>query len=296
MLSLCEKEAGYHTFRLLDTMRAPMTGKPFEKNELYIYDDTLLVDCSFTEDSLRKTLSGSSSDSFSSRVTDSCSIIKNLLQDLLAQTSNTKSDGVPMVIQSVSGTEIVTSKASSPGEQAVRFTYISRPVKECLMKEGNVLEAYTYYSIQRNVLVDDLKLNVAFLWDAESGSEALLPEAVTNEIDLVFTRNLQTFFVSCKQSKPETRFLEEIKIMAENFGIDPKAILICSNWDTSRKSVEKDPGMQRRNRLISERSKKTGVYYIDRGMIGDTYNEFKENRLGKYIQNIIDGKTDWDKI
>lgn len=296
MLSLCKKEAWYHTFLLLDTVRDPMTGKPSGKKELYIYDDTLLVNCSFSEESLRKTLSGASSDPFSSRAADNCGIIKNLLQDLLAQTSTTKSDGAPMVIQPVSGTEIITPKASSPGEQAACFTYVSRSVKECLMKEGNVLEAYTYYSIQRNVLVDDLKLNVAFVWDAESGSEALLPEAVTNEIDLVFTRNLQTYFVSCKQSKPETRFLEEIKIMAENFGIDPKAILICSNWDTSRKSVERDPGTQRRNRLVSERAKKTGVYYIDRGMIGDTYNEFKENRLGKYIQNIIDGKADWDKI
>ena len=88
------------------------------------------------------------------------------------------------------------------------------------MKEGNILEAYVYHSIWKNAFVDDVKINVAFIWDSESSKDALQRGAITNEIDLVCTRNMQTYFISCKQAMPKTEHLQEIKYFAYYFGID----------------------------------------------------------------------------
>lgn len=156
------------------------------------------------------------------------------------------------------------------------------------MKEGNILEAYVYHSIWKNTLVDDVKLNVEFTWDAETSEDYLKRGALTNEIDLVCTRNMQTFFISCKQSMPRQEYLWEIKYYADYFGIDGKAILITSNEGTTKK--------QNNAKLIEERSKKMGVYYIDRQMIGDEISDMKQDYLSTYLQNIFDRKLNWKDI
>src|SRR5699024_7261387 len=109
-------------------------------------------------------------------------------------------------------------------------------------------------SVWKDTLVDDVKLNVGFTWDAEKSEEALEKGAITNEIDLVCTRNMQTFFISCKQAMPRTEHLQEIKYFADYFGIDGKAILITSNWGTSGK-LNTDAA-----KLLSERSRKMRIY------------------------------------
>ena len=172
----------------------------------------------------------------------------------------------------------------------MRFVYHNRATKECLLKEGNILEAYVYHSIWKDTLVDDVKLNVEFAWDAETSEDYLKKGAVKNEIDLVCTRNMQTFFISCKQSMPRREFLQEIKYFADYFGIDGKAILITSNEGTGKKQ-KKDNA-----KLIEERSRKMGVYYIDRQMIGDEIQDMKQGYLSKYLQNIFDRKLNWKDI
>lgn len=39
-----------------------------------------------------------------------------------------------------------------------------------------------------------------------------------------------------------------------------------------------------------------GVYYIDRNMLGNTIEDMRADRLSKYIQNIFEGKKNWEDV
>lgn len=83
-------------------------------------------------------------------------------------------------------------------------------------------ETYVYHAIWKNAIIDDIKMNVSFEWDTDDSKKLLGEDAIINEIDVVFTKNMQTYFISCKQSKPTKEFLQEIKNFADYFGVDGK--------------------------------------------------------------------------
>ena len=89
---------------------------------------------------------------------------------------------------------------------------------------------------------------------------------------------------------PKTEHLQEIKYFADYFGVDGKAILITSNWGTSGKLNANAA------KLLSERSRKMHIYYIDRQMIGDDIRDMKQGNLSKYLQNIFDRKVKWNSL
>ena len=213
--------------------------------------------------------------------------IRRILKDTLGTLANQKNQAGESILMSI-GVKSMTEK-SVTGVR-IAFAYQNRAIKECLMKEGNVLETYVYHSIWKDVLPDDVKLNVAFTWDSRSETEFFEEGAIRNEIDLVCTYNMQTFFISCKQSMPQTSFLQEIQYFADYFGIDGKAILITSNWRTAEKENRTDA------KLVSSRSNKMKVYYIDRDMLGESIPDMASGRLAKYIRNIFEGKKDWRNI
>ena len=101
---------------------------------------------------------------------------------------------------------------------------------------------------------------------------------------------MQTFFISCKQTLPQTPHLQEIIFFADYFGADGKAVLVTSNSMTGENSSG------RKDALISLRANKMGVYYIDRDMIGRTIEDMKQNRLAMYLQKIFNGDRDWDRL
>ena len=276
MFCAVEREPYMHKFVYLKTRRQPLSGKPLPEENIFIYDDTLLVN---------ELLEGKVVDT--EHKEERKDILKTALNCLKDQKGG---NGECMIIDSYGDDAhtLIEDISDDALHFRMRFLYHNRATKECLLKEGNILVAYVYHSIWKNTLVDDVKLNVEFTWDAETSEDYLKKSALTNEIDLVCTKNMQSFFVSCKQSMPRQEYLWEIKYYADYFGIDGKAILITSNEGTTKK--------QNNAKLIEERSKKMGVYYIDRQMIGDELSDMKQGNLSTYLQNIFDRKLDWKDI
>lgn len=272
IFELMKQHPYMHKFIYQKNHREPMTNRPLTDVFYCIYNDTLLVD-EVLEDKIDQ------NDRYGRNIRINLNAALNAMQ---------KEEGIITECESDSS-ELIEGVPEKEFFFRMRFVYCSRATKECLMKEGNILEAYVYYAIWKDVLVDDVKLNVTFTWDSDDSSDALEIGAITNEIDLVCTHNMQTYFISCKQSEPKNAYLHEIKYFADHFGIDGKAILITSNWKTGDK--------QDRNNMkpISERSKKMQVYYIDREMLGES-DDMMSKRLAKYIQNIIDSKENWKNI
>ena len=276
MFCAVEREPYMHKFVYLKTRRQPLSGKLLPEENIFIYDDTLLIN---------ELLEGKVVDT--EHKEERKDILKTALNCLKDQKGR---NGEGMIIDSYGDDShtLIEDISDDALHFRMRFLYHNRATKECLLKEENILVAYVYHSIWRNTLVDDVKLNVEFTWDAETSEDYLKKCALTNEIDLVCTRNMQTFFVSCKQSMPRQEYLWEIKYYADYFGIDGKAILITSNEGTSQK--------QNNSKLIEERSKKMGVYYIDRQMIGEEISDMKQGYLSTYLQNIFDRKLNWKDI
>ena len=278
MFQKAEQEPYMHKFIYIKTEREPITGKPLLKENYYIYDDTLLVNEALKDAEI---------------ISDKKEQKKEILKKALNCLKNQKGKlSEYMVIDSYlnEAAPLIEDMPGQPSDFRIRFVYYNRATKECLMKEGNILEAYVYHSVWKDTLVDDVKLNVGFTWDAEKSEEALEKGAITNEIDLVCTRNMQTFFISCKQAMPSTQALLEIKYFSDYFGIDGKAILITCNWGTSGKLNANAA------KLLSERSRKMHIYYIDRQMIGDDIRNMKQGNLSKYLQNIFDRKVKWNLL
>ena len=277
MFQVAERDPYLHRFVYIKTRREAVTEKPSESELYYIYDDTLLVDAVVDNDVVD-----------SKKKEKRISVIENALNCARSQKSD---DGQPAILEEYENGSGKMVEVSKDGESKfnIRFLYRNRATRECLMKEGNILEAYVYYVIWKNAFVDDVKLNVAFTWEARKPEDALEKGAITNEIDLICTRNMQTYCISCKQSMPRTEYLQEIKYFADYFGIDGRAVLVTTNPGTGRN--------QRKNNadLISSRSQKMKVYYIDRKMLGETAEDMK-SRLPQYIQNIFDGKAEWMEI
>lgn len=264
-----------HNFKYIRTDREPVTEKPLSYVENYIYDDTLMVNEQVYNDEIGGEKNNNRRD-----------ILFQAFNELSKQKSKSKE---PLIIDKINEKSQFVSNVES-GIFEVKFVYHNRATKECLMKEGNILEAYIYHSVWKNALVDDVKLNVAFTWDADKSEDALKEYAITNEIDLVCTKNMKTYFISCKQSMPKTQYLQEIKYFADYFGVDGTAILVTSNWGTS--------GNQDNNNaeLIRNRSDMMKVYYIDRSMIETETAGTDGGKLVRYIQNIVDGRKNWKDI
>ena len=275
MFDSLERHPYMHKFVYIKTRREPLTGKPSAEEMCYIYDDTLVID-EFVENEI-----AIGQEKIACRK-EMESALKTLLKEEKKEEA--------LIIDRYNDTSALIENAPGRGDEfKVRFQYCNKATKECFMKEGKILEAYVYHSIWKNAFVDDVKINVAFIWDSESSKDALQRGAITNEIDLVCTRNMQTYFISCKQAMPKTEHLQEIKYFADYFGIDGIAILVTTNWRTgSEKRRENECAG-----LSSTRSQKMRVFYIDLEMLGD---DVKKGQLIKYIQNIFDGKKDWKKI
>lgn len=167
-------------------------------------------------------------------------------------------------------------KISETDEEIVfTFKYASDAVKACLSREGNILEAMIYFTCLEMGIFDDLNINSEFSWNSEDGTSAD-EQPVNNEIDIIGTKDLKTYFISAKMTVPETAHLMEIKYFADHFGIDGQAVLVTSNSRTADDSASRPVSKEERSRLM-------GVRYINRTVID-------EGRLGDVIKEIVEEK------
>ena len=162
----------------------------------------------------------------------------------------------------------------SPGSTGTEifFKYATEAVKACLQREGNILEAMIYFTCLGMGTFDDLNINSEFSW--EPLQDNALEEVVNNEIDIIGTKNLKTYFISAKMCRPETAHLMEIKYFSEHFGIDGQAVLVTSNSKTAGQKDGQAGGREERSRLM-------GVKYINRPIID-------EGKLGETLNAIIE--------
>lgn len=190
-----------------------------------------------------------------------------------------RKDGQEYIIKKVDGYEFAYTRGDGTVEMAFKFA--NRAVKECLLREGNVLEVYAYNTVLQQCKFYDVRSNVIFFWDTERENR------VKNELDLVCTYGMQTFFVSCKKTKADNSFLTEIKYLADYFGINAKAIILCSHNATgSHEFYDSDTP-------IWERSKAMDVYYVNHSLIGENKEDIENGKLAEVFRAIVSGKKDW---
>lgn len=153
-------------------------------------------------------------------------------------------------------------------KNGITATLKNTAVKRLMEREGNALEQYTYFTM-RSQAFDDVKLSVSLAFAAPE--EFRDPDQdTTNEIDVIATKGMESYFVSCKQSEAKKEYLTEIKYFAEHLGIRGKAILVCSH--------RREKGFQ----AVRRRADIMGVYFI-------TYTVIKEGKLGEAFQRILEG-------
>lgn len=273
MLQKITAEPYQHKFLLKKQGREPMSGEVLEEDTYYIKDETNLVSFPFRMESVVN---------WKGVEYDKAEAVEKVLLSLYREGKKGKNE---TIIAKLPDCEMIT--AENDGTRKLSFCFFSQAVKECLLKEGNVLEQYVYHTIRQNTTLSDVKINVEFAWNAWNGEDDTDRNSITNEIDLVCCKGLKTYFISCKQSRPAKEFLNEIKYYADYFGIDAKAIIICSNMDRS---------YVRQMEHIIKRSDQMGVYFIDRSLIGSTKQEVSAGKLAKVIQNIVDGKEHWREV
>lgn len=276
-IDLIRKEPYEHTFTFLKLSTAPITGKPLSAPQYYLKDDTLAFRATVRKESVNN-LGGSSFDKDAA--------FKAVLDSLYhAGRNGSKANGCILGM----GKDIPFVSETEDGKLLVQFRFSSFPIKECLMKEGNVLEAFAYHIIQRRALFDDVKPNVSFVWDSDEDDAHLRSGAIVNEVDMVCTKGLKTFFISCKQSDVRKEFLTEVKYYADYFGVDATAIILCSHYTTREDSAYLPQS-------FINRSKSMGVYFVGRSLVGDTPEDINSGKLARIIQNIVDEKPDWEEL
>ena len=255
-LTICaDREPLKHTYVFLTKEKGltPLQGK---QCEYLVRDETLYV----SGFKMRKPLPAPSGES-----TDLASVMEEGLK-ILEKNGLLGSGGRQNLIQGLKMNRIDNGLSFS-------FKYASDSVKTCLRREGNILEAMIYFTCLEKGLFDDLNINSEFSW--ETKDEAAMDEGtVNNEIDIIGTKNLKTYFISAKMTAPESSHLMEIKYFADHFGIDGQAVLVTSNSRTADGAVMRRGGKAKRSRMM-------GVKYINRSVID-------EGRLGETIRQIVE--------
>ena len=164
-----------------------------------------------------------------------------------------------------------------------KFQFASKAALDCLCTEGTVLEKFLYYT----ALLDtqkftDVDMGLIFLHSDEAGS-------AMNELDVLCTKGFSSLFISAKLRGQ--KFFEEnlnyvvyeISLLAEKFGINPKAVLAAPALDQFRMTATGEVLYS----VPVENALRRGVYLLGRECFTSC------QILGKVLSNIMDGKADW---
>ncbi len=96
----------------------------------------------------------------------------------------------------------------------VSFKFKDENFKKYLSDFGSWLELYSYITLKKCDLFNDVRLSVKLNWDIEPNSMC----DVVNEIDVTFFYGVHPVFVSCKLSEPSTEALQELSMYPNYFG------------------------------------------------------------------------------
>ena len=114
--------------------------------------------------------------------------------------------------------------------ETVVFRFRNAFIKELLTTVGMCLELLIFVSALDSDAFDDVDMSVMFDWDGVIHGNF---NDTVNEIDAVMTKGLQSVFVSCKSSRPDTRDLYEIDYLGHRFGGRFASVVIATATDLS---------------------------------------------------------------
>jgi hypothetical protein len=157
------------------------------------------------------------------------------------------------------------------GTFKIEFFYNYNAIKDCLAKEGNVLEAYVWCKAYETGYFDDAKANFSFGWSDSS--------TVKNELDVVLTKGLSTVVVSCKTARYNKEHLYEVKYLADRFSVNSKAVIVYS----SDKAYDGENKNSATIEAVRNRAKEMGVYLLDS-------EDLDADALGKALVDIAEGR------
>lgn len=96
----------------------------------------------------------------------------------------------------------------------VSFEFRSESIKKYLTDYGTCLELYTYITLCKADIYDDVRMSVKVDWNGMRPN----PVEITNEIDVTFFSGIHPVFVSCKLSEPSSEALQELSVYKSYFG------------------------------------------------------------------------------
>ena len=112
----------------------------------------------------------------------------------------------------------------------VSFTFKDQQIRKWLRDVGSVLEIYTFKMFYDTGLVDDIYTSVIVDWDGTNTTDS-----VSNEIDVMCTKGITPFFISCKTCEIKTEAINELAILRDRFGGEiAKAAIVSTEKCTGR--------------------------------------------------------------
>ena len=98
-------------------------------------------------------------------------------------------------------------------DEQVSFRFRDAQIRAWLRDVGSVLELYVYKACLDTGIFDDVRTSVIIDWEGEKREDA-----VSNELDVMCSRGVVPFFISCKTCDVKTEALNELAILRDRFG------------------------------------------------------------------------------
>ena len=99
-------------------------------------------------------------------------------------------------------------------EDDVSFEFADAQVRAWLRDVGSALELYIYKACLDLGVFTDVRTSAVVDWLGEKASH----DSVTNELDVMATAGVRSFFISCKTCDVKTEALNELAILRDRFG------------------------------------------------------------------------------
>lgn len=96
----------------------------------------------------------------------------------------------------------------------ISFEFGNESIKKYLTDYGTCLELYTYITLCKAGVYDDVRMSVKVDWNGIRPH----PVEITNEIDVTFFCGIHPVFLSCKLSEPSSEALQELSVYKSYFG------------------------------------------------------------------------------
>ncbi len=127
------------------------------------------------------------------------------------------------------------SVTEEKGGLHVQFRYYSEAVRRVFERSGTILGALIYHECKNAGIFDYIRCSEEFIWG---------DGATENEIDVIGTKNSRTYFISAKTTPLYDEHRREIFEHSYNFGIQSRAILVCSHPSSRREGNQLSNKMQ----------------------------------------------------